>query len=57
MLTSDFNNEIGALLRALGARTRQHPNLIHSDEQDALDHLKDAIIALVAVYLSMRDND
>lgn len=55
MLSSEFNQEIGALLRAIEARTRQHPNLIHADEREALDRLKDAIIALVAVYISLRD--
>lgn len=56
MLSSDFNNELGALLRSLESQIRRHPSIIHSDNEDVLDHLRDAIVALTAVYLSLRDD-
>jgi hypothetical protein len=56
MLSSEFGPEMGALLRSLEARIRSHPNLMYGDSDDALDHLRDAIVALTAVYLSLRDN-
>jgi hypothetical protein len=56
MLSSEFVPELGALLRSLEARIRQAPGLIHEGEADVLDHLRDAIVSLTAVYLSLRDD-
>lgn len=56
MLTSEFNQEMGSLLRSLEQRVRTEPELtVSSDpQQDALDHIERAIIALVQLHIQVR---
>ena len=54
MLSTEFTTELGAFIRALEAQIRQHPELRASDERDVIDHLDQAIIALVAVRMKLK---
>ena len=54
MLSNELTNELGALIRSLEAQIRQHPNLRASDEQDVLEHIDQAIVALVVVRMKLR---
>lgn len=54
MLSSEFNQEMGALIRRLESRVNYDSDGIrYSDVEDAKDRVADAIVALVAVYLSL----
>lgn len=52
MRTSDFNNEIGALIRRLQSQVIRDPSLMYAT-QDHRDALEKAIIALVAAYVAL----
>lgn len=54
MLSSEFSAEMGALIRSLETKIRLEPELAQADERDALDQLERAIVALVGVYLSIK---
>lgn len=53
MLTEDFNNEMGALIRRLSQRIRNDQTLRLADEDDALAEIADAIVILCALYISL----
>lgn len=53
MLSSEFNQEMGALVRRLGNRIMLEPGLKESDERDLLEHVEDAIVVLSALYISL----
>ena len=54
MLSNELANELASLIRSLEAQIRQHPNLRASDEQDVIEHIDQAIVALVAVRMKLR---
>lgn len=54
MLSTEFTNELGALVRSLEAQIRFHPELKTSDEHDIIDDLDQAIVALIAVRMKLR---
>ena len=54
MLSSEFNNEMGALLRSLERRVSTEVSTRHGDMTDALDHIERAIITLVALHIQLR---
>ena len=54
MLSNELAQELGALIRSLEGQVRQHPNLRASDEQDVIEHIDQAIVALVAVRMKLR---
>lgn len=54
VLSSDFNIELGALIRALEAKIRNEPGLIHEGPLDTLDHIDRAIISLVAWRIHLK---
>lgn len=55
MLTSDFNNEMGALIRSLEQKVRQEPFLTAQPEAiDALESIERAIVCLVALHIKLR---
>jgi len=56
MLSSEFAQEMGALLRSLEQRMRTEPALsaAHDPAADALDHIERAIVSLVALHISLR---
>jgi hypothetical protein len=54
MLASEFNQELGALIRRLERRVREDPQLVHPMSEDAERHLENAIVALVALYLKLK---
>lgn len=54
MLSSDFSNELGALLRSLEAQVRFHPEVMHEEYLDTLDHIDRAIVSLVAIRIRMK---
>lgn len=54
MLTSEFNTEMGALIRSLESKVRLDPTLSHPDgAEDALDQIDRAIISLIAIRLEL----
>jgi hypothetical protein len=53
MLSSEFNNEMGALIRRLGNRIMLEPGLKEEDERDLLQHIEDAIVVLSGLYISL----
>lgn len=56
MLTSEFNTEMGALIRSLESKVRLEPTLSHPDggAEDALDQIDRAIISLIAIRLRLQ---
>ena len=61
MLTSEFNNELGALIRSLEQKVRTEPELssrgvkgLALPPTDALAHIERAIVSLVALHISLR---
>jgi hypothetical protein len=54
MLSHEFTAELGAFIRQLEAQIRKHPELTHSDSEDALENLDRAIVSLIAVRMKMR---
>lgn len=59
MLSSEFSNEMGALIRSLESKVRQEPGLMTTGNSQAFttDHLERAIISLIAVYLDLKRAD
>lgn len=58
MLSSEFSQEMGALIRSLEQKVRMEPGLFTQPSEPAAtmfarDHIERAIIALVAIYLSL----
>lgn len=54
MTTEEFNQEMGALLRSLSTKILTEPHLQHTmDEYDVTQHLDRAIVALVALRLTI----
>lgn len=57
MLSSEFNAELGTIIRSLEAQVRQHPQLMHqADERDVLEHIEQAIVSLVAWHIKIRED-
>lgn len=55
MLSSEFNQEMGALIRSLERRVRNDPALLHDDGAlNALGHIEDAIVALVVLHMKLQ---
>lgn len=55
MLSSEFNQELGAIVRRLEAQVRQHPELTaQADQDDVLEKIEQAIVALVAWHIRIR---
>jgi hypothetical protein len=54
MLSHEFTNELGALVRSLESQIRQHPELRSSDEHDVIDDLDRAIVSLIAVRMKLK---
>lgn len=65
MLTSDFVQEMGLLIRSLEQKVRQEPALSHlpevagvgevpADVRISLDHVERAIVSLVALHISLQ---
>lgn len=54
MLSSELTTELAALIRSLEAQIRQHPELRKSNDKDVIDYLDQAIVALVAVRMTLR---
>lgn len=54
MLASEFNPEMGSLIRSLEKRVLNNPTLRHQDLVNALDHIEEAIVILVALHIKMR---
>lgn len=54
MLSSEFNNEMGTLLRSLERRVQTEVEVRHGDKTDALDHIERAIVTLVALHIQLR---
>ena len=52
MQTSDFNNEIGALIRRLQSQVIRDPSLMYPT-RDHKDALEKAIVALIAAYVAL----
>lgn len=52
MQTSDFNNEIGALIRRLQSQVIRDPSLMYPT-QGHKDALEKAIVALIAAYVAL----
>lgn len=63
MLTPDFNNEIGTLIRSLQQRVLMEPVLMRpqytGEERDAIERVDQAIITLIAIriHLMQRPGD
>jgi hypothetical protein len=53
MLSSEFTQEMGALIRRLEARVRHDPTLINADGEDLLFELEDAIVTLCALHVKL----
>lgn len=53
MLPSEFQSEMGALIRSLSLKVNTEPSVKDSSPKD---HLERAIIALVSLYLSLEDD-
>ena len=51
MLTSEFNQELGALIRRLEAQIRTNPGLRHDD--DPLTRIEQAIVTLCAMHIAL----
>lgn len=57
MLSSEFNAELGTMIRRLEAQVRQHPQLMHqADQADVLEHIEQAIVSLVAWHIRIRQD-
>lgn len=68
MLTTEFNQEMGALIRSLEIKVRMEPALsripappesldvgeVPVDVRITLDHIERAIVSLVALHISLR---
>lgn len=57
MLTSEFNAEMGALLRSLSTRVLMEPALTNAfplDVQESIEHIDRAIVSLVAVRFALQ---
>ena len=54
MLSPEFMAELGAFIRQLEQQIRKHPELRVSDEGDVLEHLDQAIVALIAVRMKLK---
>lgn len=59
MLTSEFNQEMGSLIRSLEMRVAREPSLSHQYHEgpatlDALDHVERAIVTLIALHITLR---
>lgn len=57
MLSSEFNNEMGSLLRSLAQRVATEPAVRHGETRDALEHIERAIITLVNLHIQLRSRD
>lgn len=53
MLTSEFQQELGALIRSLEGRIRIEPDLQNADNL-TLDHIERAIITLAGLHIGIR---
>jgi hypothetical protein len=54
VLSNELTTELAALIRSLESQVRAHPNLRSSDETDVLEHIDQAIVALVVVRMKLR---
>ena len=66
MLTSEFNQEMGALIRSLEQQVRLDPALskiptppeavgvVPADVRLTLDHIERGIVSLIALHISLR---
>lgn len=56
MLTSEFTQEMGALIRSLENRVRNDPTLTFdtNDKEDVLHEIDDAIIVLIALRFKIQ---
>lgn len=62
MLTSEFNHELGTLIRSMEQRVIRNPHLtvqpaITASPVNALDRIEEAIISLVALHIMLRNKD
>lgn len=55
ILSSEFNQELGALIRRLEAQIRNNPALRHED--DALTRIEQAIVTLCAMHIALSAQD
>lgn len=54
MLTSEFEQEMGALVRSLGNRARMEPSLQYGELEDAKATIERAIVTLCALHISLQ---
>lgn len=54
MLSPEFSQEMGALVRRLEGRVRNDPVLQRADGDDLLYELEDAIVMLCALYFKVQ---
>ena len=60
MLSSDFTQEMGALIRSLEQKVRLEPALAASQIpsiEGSLDHIERAIVSLVALHIALRQTN
>ena len=57
MLSSEFQTELGTLIRSLMQRVGTEPTVRVGTQRDALDHIERAIITLVELHISLRRPD
>lgn len=54
MLSSEFNDEMGALVRSLQGKVIQEPKVQYATEREVLDHIERAIVGLVGLHIQIR---
>lgn len=54
MLSSEFNQETGSLIRSLERRVRNDPTLLVADGEDLLHEIEDALVILIVLYLKLK---
>lgn len=55
MLSSEFNAEMGAMIRSLESQVRAHPELLNSDEHDVLYALDRLLVTIVSCRILMQE--
>lgn len=54
MLSSEFNQEVGALIRSLERRVRNDQTLLLADGEDLLHEIEDALVVLCVLYFKLK---
>jgi hypothetical protein len=54
MLSSEFNVEMGALIRRLESRVRLEPKRRGTTPDDPLEKIEQAIVSLIALYFELQ---